>query len=56
MVLEECKCVVREKKIPKFTAHDIEISSDDSDKEDSEEENSYEENSYEDSSDKENFL
>ena len=35
---------------------DIEISSDDSDKEDSKEEKSYKENSYEESSDKEKII
>ena len=37
MFLEECKYVVREKKSSKFITDDIEISSDDSDKEDSNE-------------------
>ena len=42
---EECKYVVKEKKMPKFNTEDTEISSDDSDKEDSDysdEENSNE--------------
>ena len=43
MVLEECKYVVQEKKIPKYIIDDIEVS--DSDKENSDEENSDEENS-----------
>ena len=60
--LEECKYVVKEKKIPKYIIDDIEISSD-SDRENSDEENSDketfaeetsdEENSYEESSDEE---
>ena len=41
---EEYKYVVKEKKIPKYTFDDIEISSD-SDRDDSDEENSNEENS-----------
>ena len=45
--LEYCKYVVKEKKTPKFITDDIEISSDDSDKEDFDEENSDEENSDE---------
>ena len=42
--LEECKCVVKEKRTSKFITDDIEISSDDSDMENSDEENSNEEN------------
>ena len=42
--LEECKYVVKEKKTSKFIIVDIEISSDDSERENSDEENSYEEN------------
>ena len=42
--LEECKYVVKEKKIPKYIIDDIEISFD-SDRENSDEENSDEENS-----------
>ena len=38
MFLEECKYVVKEKKIPKYIIDDIEISSD-SDRENSDEEN-----------------
>ena len=41
--LEECKYVVKEKKIPKYIIDNIEISSD-SDEENSDEENFYEEN------------
>ena len=43
--LEEFKYVVKEKKKSKFITDNIEISSDDSDKENSDEENSNEENS-----------
>ena len=43
MFLEECKYVVKEKRIPKYIIGDIEISSDPG-REISEEENSYEEN------------
>ena len=43
MRLEECKYVVKEKKIPKYIIDDIEIPSD-SDEENSSEENSHEEN------------
>ena len=42
--LEECKYVVKEKKMPEYITDDIEISSDDSDREHSNEENSDEEN------------
>ena len=52
--LEECKHVVKEKKMPKYITGNMEISSDDSDKEDSNEENSDEENSDEESSIEEN--
>ena len=51
--LEECKYVVKEKKIPKYIIDNIEISSD-SDRENSDEENSNEENSDEGNSDEEN--
>ena len=44
LFLEECKCVVKEKKIPKYIIDNIEISSD-SDRENSDEENPDEENS-----------
>ena len=63
MVLEECKHVVKEKKIPKYIIDDIEISSE-SDEENSDEENcdeetfdketSNEESSHEKNSDEEN--
>ena len=46
MFLEECKYVVKKKKISKYIADDIEISSD-CDKENSDEDNSDEENSDE---------
>ena len=42
--LEECKYVVKNKKTSKFITDNIEISSDDSDRENSDEENSNEEN------------
>ena len=45
--LEECKYVVKEKKIPEYITEDIELSSDGSDRQDSNEENSDEENSNE---------
>ena len=54
MCLEECKFVVKEKKMPEYIADDIEISSDDSDREDSDEEISDEENSDEEKFDEEN--
>ena len=44
VLLEECKDVVKEKKMPDYVTDDIEISFDDSDREDSDEENSNEEN------------
>ena len=47
MFLEECKFVVKEKKMPEYITDDIEISSNDSDWEDSDEENHDEENSDE---------
>ena len=43
--LEECKYVVKEKKIPEYITDDTEISPDDSDREDSDEENFNKENS-----------
>ena len=49
--LEECKYIVKEKKIPKYIIDDIEISSG-SDRENSDEENSDEETSNEENSDK----
>ena len=52
--LEECKYVVKEKKMPEYITDDIELSSDDSDKGDYDEENSNEENTYEESSNEEN--
>ena len=54
MFLEECKYVVKEKKISKYIIDDIEISSD-SDRENSDEENSDEKNFDEDNSDEEPF-
>ena len=45
--VEECKYVGKEKKMPEYITDDIEISSDDSDREDSNEENSDKENSIE---------
>ena len=44
MFLEECKYIVKEKKMPEYVTNDIEISFDDYDREDSDEENSDEEN------------
>ena len=52
--LEECKYVVKEKKIPKYIIDDIEISSD-SDREISDEQNSDEANSDKENSNEENF-
>ena len=43
MLIEECKYVVKEEKMPKYITENIEISSD-SDRENSDEENSNEEN------------
>ena len=51
--LEECKYVVKKKKMPKYIIVDIEISSD-SDRENSDEENSDEENFDEEKSGEEN--
>ena len=51
--LEECKYVVKEKKILKYIIDDIEISSD-SDKENSDEESSYKKNSGKENSSEEN--
>ena len=53
MFLEECKYVVKEKKIPKYIINDIEISSG-SDEENSDKENSDEVNSDEENLDQEN--
>ena len=47
MFLEECKCVVKDKKTSTFISDNIEIASDYSDKEDSDKEDSDEENSDE---------
>ena len=49
--IEECKYVTREKEMPKYITEDIEIYSDESDKEDSNEENNDEENTDEENSD-----
>ena len=54
MFLDECKYVVKEKKILKYIIDNIEISSD-CDRENSDEEKSDEENSNEESSDEKNF-
>ena len=54
MFLEECKYVVKEKKIPKYIIDDVEICSD-SDEESSDEENSDEKNSDEKNFDENNF-
>ena len=53
MFLEECKYIVKEKKIPKYIINDIEIYSD-SDRESSDEENSDKETFDEETSDEEN--
>ena len=47
MFLEECKCVVKDKKTSMVISDNIEITSDYSDKEDSDKEDSDEENSDE---------
>ena len=52
--VEECKYAFKEKKMPEYIADDIEISSDDSDREDSDEEISNERNSDEEKFDEEN--
>ena len=52
--LEECKYVVKEKKISEYIIEDIELSSDGSDRQDSNEENSNEQNSDEENSNEEN--
>ena len=52
MLLEECKNVVKEKRIPKYIIDDIEISPD-SDRENSDEENSDKENFDKQNSDEE---
>ena len=52
MFLEECKCV-REKKMLEHITNEIEIFSDDSDREDSDEKNSNEQNCDEENSDEE---
>ena len=49
MFLEECKYIIKEKKIPKYIIDDIKISSD-SDRENSDEQNSDEETSDESNS------
>ena len=54
MFWEECKYVVKEKKIPKYIIDDSEISSD-SDRENSDEENSDKTNSDREYSEDENF-
>ena len=51
--LEECKYVIKEKKMPEYITDDIEISSD-SDREDSDKEIFNEENSVEENYDEEN--
>ena len=54
LFLEECKCVVKGKKIPKHIIDNIEISFD-SDRQNSEEDNSDQDNSDEEHSNEENF-
>ena len=51
MFIKECKYAVKEKKMTEYVTDDIEVSSDDTDREDSDEKISNEENSHE-----ENFL
>ena len=46
VLLEKCKYIGKEKKMPEHITDYIEISSDDTDREDSDEENSDEENYY----------
>ena len=53
LFLEECKYVVKEKKMPKYIIDDIEISSN-SDRENSDKKNCDDENSDEENSDQEN--
>ena len=53
MFLEECKCIIKEKKMPKCNTEDLETSCYD---ENSDEKNSDEENYREKNSVKENFL
>ena len=55
MFLEECKYIVKEKKMPEYITDDIEISSE-SDREDSDEENSNEENPNEENSNEDNLV
>ena len=55
VLLEECKYIVKEKKIPEYITDDIELSSD-SDRDDSDEENSNEQNSVEENFDEENEV
>ena len=45
--MEECKYVVKEKKLVEYITNDIDISSNDSDEENSDEENSVDEKSNE---------
>ena len=52
--VEECKYFVKEKKMPEYITDNIEISSDDFDREDSNEENPVEENADEKNCDEEN--
>ena len=52
--LEECKYVVKEKKMPEYITDGIDISSNNSYEENSDEENSNEENSNEENSNEEN--
>ena len=55
MLSEECKYIVKEKKMTKYLADAIEILPDDSDEENSDEENSNKENYNEENSDEESF-
>ena len=56
MLLQECKYVIEEKKMPKYITEDIEISSDDSGKKNSDEENFDEEYCDEENSNEESNL
>ena len=52
--LEECKYIVKEKKMSEYITDDTGIASDDSDEQNSDKENSEKENSNEENSDEEN--
>ena len=54
--LEECKYIVKERKMSEYITDNTEISSDDSDRGDYNEENSDEENSDKENSDEESYV